>query len=200
MASTVDVYNMALSHLAHGQEVAATSERSAEAAACRTFYDIALRDTLRAYPWGFATKIEALDLIEEDPNDEWAYSYRYPSDCVHFRRILSGDRNDSASTRAEFKVAHDSSGQLIFTDTPEAEAEYTQYVSNVDRFPPDFMLALSYRLAALIAPRVMGGDPKQLGLKAYKMYQIELSRAGQAASSEEQPDEAPDSEFIKARG
>lgn len=199
MSSEVTIYNLALSHLAVGVEVSATNERSPEAEACLAFYDIARDDTLRAFPWKFANKIDALDLVAEQPNSEWGYSYRYPSDCVHFRRILSGNRMDTVDSRIRYTLGQDTAGQLIYTDQATAEGEYTLRVTNVDRYPPDFKLALSYRLASLIAARVCGGDPRKLGTKAYQLYGIELSRAAANSGNEEQPDKQPESEFINAR-
>src|SRR5665648_440114 len=96
MSSATEICNMALGHLASGKEIAnLETERSAEAIACRRFFDSARDAVLRDFSWPFATKIKALSLIEEDPNSEWAYSYRYPTDCLNFRRILSGTRTDT---------------------------------------------------------------------------------------------------------
>src|SRR5688572_11149621 len=111
MASETEIANLALSHLGVGKEIAnLETERSQEAVACRRFYDTARDATLRDFSWPFATKIAVLGLIEADPNDEWDYSYRYPSDCLQLRRILSGVRNDTRDSRVPFKLAHDDSG------------------------------------------------------------------------------------------
>ena len=101
MATKTEIFNMALGHLAIGKMVANfTAEQSQEARIGRIYYDIALGQVLKDVPWPFATKIAALGLLEEEPNTEWGYSYRYPSDCAHFRRILSGSR----SLRAPFPM------------------------------------------------------------------------------------------------
>ena len=91
----MDIWNTALSHLGISKEVASVDESSAEAKACRRFYDTTIKAVLKDYSWPFASKIATLNLITANPNDEWAYSYRYPSDCLFFRRILSGNRNDT---------------------------------------------------------------------------------------------------------
>ena len=91
MASKTEIGNLALSHIGIGKEVAnIETEQSAEASALRRVYDTALRKTLRDFNWPFARVIADLGLIEEDPTDEWDFSYRVPSDCVSFRRIPSG--------------------------------------------------------------------------------------------------------------
>jgi hypothetical protein len=200
MASSTEIANLALSHLGVGSEISDLDmERSQEALACRRFYSTARNATLRDFPWPFATKIAALGLIEEDPNDEWGYSYQYPSDCLDAIRILSGIRNDNRQSRVPYKLANGDSGQVIFTDQEDAELEYTKLETDTSRYPPDFVLALSLRLAAYIAPRLTGGDPFKVGTRAFQMYEAELNRAKASGTEENQAEEDPESELIRAR-
>lgn len=200
MASSTEVCNIALAHLGSGKSIASMTERSQEAMACKQFFEIARDATLRDFPWPFATKIDALALIAEDPNADWAFSYRYPTDCLKIRRILSGVRNDTPDTRVPYKIANASSGQVLFTDQPNAQIEYTLRVEDPQQYPPDFVMAFSLRLAAYIAPRVTGGDAFKLSERALRLYQLEISSAQATATNEEQGDTTPDSEFIRARG
>ena len=198
--SEVAIVNIALSHLGVGKEIAnLVTEQSEEAECARRLYGTARDATLRDFPWPFATTIATLALIEEDPNDEWAYSYRYPTDCLYLRRILSGIRNDYRQSRVSYKIAQDSGGSLIYTDQGDAQIEYTARVTDPTRYPQDFVIMLSLYLAALIAPRLAGGDPHKLGDRAMKMYYLELSKAVSRAANEEQAEEAPVSEFERAR-
>lgn len=200
MASDTEICNLALSHLGVGKEIASLeTEKSQEASACRRFYDIALDATLRDYPWNFATKIEALGLVEEEPNDEWLYSYRYPTDCLFIKRILSGIKNDTRQSRINYRVVSDSAGQLIYSDHENAEIEYTYRVTDSNIYPSDFTMALSYRLAHYIAPRVTAGDPFKLKAEVMHLYVLELSKARSNNSNEEQDAEDAESEFIRAR-
>lgn len=198
--SEIAICNMALSHLGVGKEIAnLETETSQEAAACRRFFSVARDNTLRDYPWPFTTKIQALALIETDPNDEWNYSYRYPSDCLRLRRVLSGIRNDNRQTRVPYKIAQDAAGQLIYTDTENAEVEYTIRETDPSRYPSDFVMAFSLRLASYIAPRLTKGDPFKLGDRALQLHQYEVQKAMASAHVEEQQEELPDSEFIRER-
>lgn len=191
---------MALSHIGVSKPIGnLDTEQSQEAAACRTFYEISRDSVMRAIQWPFATKIAALALIEEDPNDEWAYSYRYPSDCLDIRKIQSGIRNETSAQRIPYKIASDDQGLLIFSDREDAILEYTVRIENVDLFPPDFMMALSYKIASYIAPRLTAGDPFKLNEAMLAMYKMEVSAASANAQNEQQPDQFPDSEFIQAR-
>lgn len=199
MASSTQIANMALRHLGNAKQIATLTENSEEATACNAFYDIALEDTLREFAWPFATKIASLGLITEDPNDEWQYEYSVPSDCLCFRRVLSGTRNDSRQSRSPYRIVYGDASTSIYSNVEDAEGEYTVYVDDTGRFSPDFTLALSYKLAALIAPAVTGGDPFKLGERALKMWDYQISKAASKAFNEEQAEEDPQAEFIRAR-
>lgn len=202
MASKTEICNIAISHLGIGKEIANIStEQSDEANACRRFYDTARDAALRDFPWPFATKIVSLSLIETFSGGtyEWTYSYRYPSDCLDAKRIKSGQRNDTRQSRVPFKILKDSAARIIYTDEENAELEYTQRVEDPSFYPPDFIMAFSFRLAAYIAPRLTKGDPFQLRRQAMEMYDLEISRAKAGSTNEEQPDQLPNSELERAR-
>lgn len=200
MSSETEISNIALSHIGNSKEIQnLQTDRSAEGSACRRFYTPALEESLRDFAWPFTTKIADLGLVEEDPNDEWNFSYRYPSDCEMFRRILSGIRNDTRQSRVTYKIGRDSQGLLIFTDQEDAQAEYTVREDDPDRFPSDFVMAFSLLLASYIAPRVTNGDPFKLGVRAFELYAFSIAKARNNALNEQQDDEPPQSEFIRGR-
>lgn len=200
MASKTEIANLAISHLGIGKEIAnLETEQTEEAGACRRYYDFAKDATLADLDWTFATKFATLNLIEESPTDEWRYSYRYPVDCINMRRLVSGVRYDTSSTRIPFKILTDSSARIIYTDEAEAQAEYTYRVENPGIFSPDFSLALSFRLASYIAPRLTGGDPFKMKQEMLSQYELEIGRAKMKNMNEEAPDILPESEFISTR-
>lgn len=200
MASQVEICNLALSHLGQGTEIADfESDESEQAQACRRYYEQIRLSMLRDFPWNFAKKIRSLVVQDEDPNSLWAFSYRLPSDCIIVRRVLSGFRQDTDETRVEFEIGADDAGGLLFTDKEDAEIEYTFNLKNPERFPADFVLAFSHRLASLMAARLTAGDPNKLGASNHQRYQIEVLKAQGRSSNEEQQDEPPDAEMVQAR-
>lgn len=193
---------MALSHIGHGKQIGnVDTERSAEANACLTYYDLCVSWMLRQFPWPFATKIVALALVQEDPNDEWDYEYRMPADSMALRRILTtgGIRNDSRSTRVPYRIAQDSQGAVIWTDQEDAEVEYTFHETSEARFAPDFAEALSFRIALYIIPRLTRDDHSKLRRDVAALYQVAIDKARAAAANEEQVDEERDAASILAR-
>ena len=200
MASKVGICNLALSHLAHSEEIADfDNDESATAQAARTYYEPIRLAMLRDFPWNFAKKIKALAVQETDPNKLWAFSYRLPGDCVAVRRVVSGERVDTEETRIPFEVGEDDAGGLLFTDEEEAEIEYTFDQKKTERFSADFIVAFSHRLAWLMAPRVTGGDPNKLGPMNFQAYNLANLRAQGMSANEGQQDPPPDAEMIEAR-
>ena len=199
-ASNTEIANLSLSHLGIGVAIGnLDTERSAEALACRTFYEQARRQTLRDYDWTFAHKIVALGLVTTEPDDEWAYSYQYPSDCLKFRRIQSGIRNDNKQSAIPYRIIYGASAREIYTDLADAVGEYTVDVTSVSRFTDDFVMAMSLRLAAYIAPRLTGGDPFKVGERAMRLYTYEVGLAAANSENEQQREQEPEAELIRAR-
>ncbi len=198
--SETDLANLMLFHLGHAKRIGdLETERSAEANAIRTIYRMALDATLRDFHWPFATKFQALGLVEANPTDEWDYSYQYPSDCLDLRRLLSGFRSDSRDSEVKYRIVTDGNNTLVYTNQADAQAEFTIRITDTLRYPPDFITAFTLRGAALVAPSITSGDPFKMGTRAIQMYQAEISRAQANARNEFKPDLPPESDFIRAR-
>ena len=200
IAVPTEVANLALSHLGQDSEISdLDTEKSKAASAMRRFYPIAAEIALKDFPYSFSTVTEALNLVETNPTDEWAYSYRYPTDCLKPIRIPSGIRNETRQSRIPYQVAKGTSGKLIYTDAVNAELEYIQKVDDPSKWPSDFIMMLSYLLAAFTAPRICGEDPFKMGDKAMKMYQFFKGKTDSSDANEHQPEEPPEAEAIRAR-
>lgn len=200
MSSTTEMANLAISNLGIGKEIAnLDTEQSEEASACRRYFETAKRATLSDIDWTFATKEAVLNLVGTQPTTEWAYSYRYPVDCLNLRRILSSTRKDDQASRVPFKLTADVAGQLIYADQAEAIVEYTRDVTDPMLFSAEFIIAFSFRLASYIAPRLTGGDPFKIKQEMLGQYQLELGRAKEKNMNQETQDLPPESDLIRAR-
>ncbi len=198
--SETSICNMALSHIGQGEEITnLTTEKSAAASACRRFFDVARDATLIDFQWNFARSFQTLSLIEESPNDEWDYSYTYPTDCLFIRRVLSGYRQDTEATRIPFLISSNDAGRIIYTDQSSAEIEYTKKITDTNMFPINFQLALSYRLAILITPRLRAGDPFKLQQILTQFYAQSIDQARKTSHSESQDDIPHDNIFVRMR-
>ena len=200
-ASASDIANRALAHLgAHGSISDIESDTSEAAITMLMFYEQALKVVYRSMGWGFPTKMADLALVEEEPNDEWLYSYRYPSDCLFLKRVCSGVRQDTNDTLVPYKISHDATGKVIWTDDAEAQVEYVAYLSTTTMFPDDFAEAVEWYLAFLAAPKLTNGDTAGMGMRAFQMFKLKIGEASARSRNEDQRDRPPESEFIRCRG
>lgn len=200
MASKTEIANLAVAHLGVAKTFSnLDTDVQPEAVVCRQFYDRAVRQTLRDFQHPFSTKFAALNLVEENPTIEWNFSYAYPSDCLHARRIVSGIINETRQQRIPYRIVGSDEGRLIYTNQAQAELEYTMNIKNPDLLPDDLLMAISFRLAHYIAPSVTKGDPTNMGKRAMDNYTLEILLARSTASNEEQPEENPVSEFERFR-
>lgn len=203
--SKTEIANLALSHLGVGKEIAnLDTENSQEAATMRRFYETCRLAMMRDFPWPFATKFAVLGLVASPPTEieeEWLFSYRYPSDCLKMRRIVSGVSVglETRQSRVLYQLGNDTTGELIYTNKEHAKAEYTLDIKTVERYSDDFVLAFSLRLASYGTTRLTKGDPFGLSNKLLALYQTHIDMAQASSVNEQQPPEDPQSEFIRAR-
>lgn len=199
--SAVAICNLALSRIGISAAIVALSENSQEAISCNALYEQVRDEVLRDFPWPFATKFVALGLVtdagEDDVpwGDDWAYAYRFPSDCIKARRVTTGDR--SGNTRVPFALGGDDSGRLIFTDQPDAVLVYTRRATDPAHFDPTFASALAWKLAhELAAPLARSASERE---RAAQGYAGTCLQAKTDALNEEVGDEPPDASWISAR-
>jgi len=205
MSSAVDICNLALSHLGVAKEISDLDDGSKEAQACNRFYEKARDEMLRGFVWPFGKKKAAIGLVSSagdsgHADNNYAYAYRYPSDCLIARRIDSGIRTDYRQARVSFEIMGDEQGSLILTDKEGAVLEYTSTLAqNPARWHADFQMALSFRLASYIAPRVTSGDPFKIGQTAIRFWNASNAKAQANAGNEVQADQDPDGELVLSR-
>ena len=117
MSSSTEIANLATSHLAVSSSIGNLDTSTGPlATACRRFFDVAMNTWQRDFPFGMATTRVTLGLVQSDPNDEYQYEYRYPSDCQYIVRIVSGFITDNRQTELQFKIMRDATGRVIWTN------------------------------------------------------------------------------------
>ena len=140
-ASVVDICNQALGHIGHSQPIASLDEDSEGASACSRFYTQARDEVLTVFPWPFAMRRVSLALVAADPNDDWSFAYRRPTDCLTARRVLNG--TSRFSKPLAWEPGGDDAGGLVYTDESGAALEYVARVENPTAFSAHFINALS---------------------------------------------------------
>lgn len=213
MASSTDIANLALGRLGIGQAIASLSEQSNPARICARFYNQCRQEVLRAFPWGFALRAEALALVSGQTFPGWTYVYQYPDDCLRVHAVAdsSGLRYARSSLfcrdqeswppvmRHPWQQAlkDDNASIVLISDVSSAYGFFTVDVENTAVFPPDFTSTLADRLA------MEAGGPLQCKAdlidRAEGRYVRSLSGASATAMNEQRDDEKPDSPSISCR-
>ena len=208
--TTTDIAQLAILHCGVSKPIGnLLTEKSLEAQACRTVVDVSRQSTLRAHPWLFAKKFASPALVA-GPNPmatiEWMYSYRAPSDMLHMIRFISTRlNNDTRQSRIPYTIADDVAGPLLYTDWPgnftnvPVTIEYTYDNQNIPQWTADFVMAMSYYMAYLVAPVLTKGDPYQMQQKLMMLFDGAIKTAASTNSNEDQRPEEPQSEFVRAR-
>lgn len=150
-AQATDIANLALRHLqiAPVLSIDPPDDDSKEAAAAAAWYDQARRDTLEAHPWGFARKRASLAADGDDPSFEYDARYELPSDFIRLVRL----GEDWDNPELDYEII----GNFIEcnVETP-LDIVYIYNITDVTKFSPKFVTAMSFKLASLMAYGLTG--------------------------------------------
>lgn len=202
--SKAQVFNMALGNVGiTGRVEDADNESSAEAIACRVYYDQCFGQVLEARAWPFCTKKLKLTVLALDDvlDTEWAYRYQYPVDCALAQKIMNPTyRTEGQDQKIPFEVMDqaDGYGKVIYTDQVDAILKFNQKITDLNKLSFSAIQALAILLAANIA------TPLRVDAKiiagAQKQANGWLAEAANFAMRERQDDPQPQSEFVTGRG
>lgn len=165
-AANVLVANLALVRIGAQSIMDLTTDQSREANLVRLVFENELRATLREFPWPFATvydnALAVVDGSDTDPvNADWTYSYRLPADYITARRLVTPNGRRFEPSPYPFKVARDTTGDLLFTDQADPILEYTARIEcAVEHADALFRDAFAWRLAATLGPSLAAIDPE----------------------------------------
>ncbi len=195
MASETQIAKLALQHIGDRYDISDLTEESVEAEQVNLIFDDTRDAMLRAHPWGFAKKFATPTALTGTVPNNFDYMYTYIPDCVLVRRVV--DPLD-ADTKIKFEVARNSSDvKVILTDQADAEFEYTMRVTNPADFDPNFVMALSYALAAKLAMPLTGD--REIMSDMVKLANGVQYGAEETDSNEGIEKEAPDADWIEVR-
>ena len=188
MASVVEIYNQALSHLGE-KRVQAVDEKSKEADACTVAYRQTQRAVLRdpSVEWNFAITYANLSLEDDASSSTLAhrfnYVYTYPTNCIRFLRV--DNQRTPGADPIDYEITLNPGGdhKVILTNQEDAIGKYIVDVQDPTLYDPLFIQALSWLLAANIAMPLTKSDKVQQAM--FSGYQQAMMVA-QAANANEQ--------------
>ena len=191
-----DLCNIALSNIGKGTITSMEGEVE-NARSCKLYYDLVRRQTLRAFSWGFAHRIERLALVDVDIAG-WDYVYAYPDKCLMVNRIIDEDDRTDQETIVTFDIINlGGSTKGIVANVQNASVDYVWDVTDPDVMDSLFVEAFTYLLAANIANRLTG-NPKMYDMQ-YQLYQAALQSARLKTSQEKRKKLEYHSSYADAR-
>lgn len=195
-ASEVEICNLAIAICESDKYLESLDEGSQEAINCKVWYAQTRDLVLRKAAWPFAKKRAALVLSGTAPSI-WGFSYALPIDCLTAQGVEDGA--GSIDTRATYAIEGDGtgSGRLIYMNVEDAVLIYTMRAIDPTIYSPEFVEALSWKLAASIArPLKIGTDKAREILQLAEQLMV---RAAAMSYNEQKPGPAPTTEFYTGR-
>lgn len=149
--STLDIYNLALAELGGEQlsSIEIDGENSAVGKLCQNIYPRILDEALSSFDWSFARRRKLLARQSEPalPMPDYPLTYSLPSDCVRPMHL---------DNRERFIVQ----GLSLCTAASPAILNYVARVTEPGFYPPAFVSALAWALAAKLAT-ARNNDPRK---------------------------------------
>lgn len=180
MAADVDIANMALGHLGTRATISSLSENSTEAREINRWYEQIRDALLRQLDWNFSRVTQTLALTGTAPT-RWTYSYAYPSDCLKFWRLDLGDGLfRPTNPAARFEIGSDGTDRFVWCNIDQAVGVYSQRITDPTRFDPEFTMAFSVSLAAMVCLSLTNKRELAADLKAQAAGLIERAKADNA--------------------
>ena len=158
MTPTVDVCNLALTHVGQAATISAVDppEGSVYAELCAAMYPLALGALLETHPWGFATITEQLaPLAATRPG--WAHAFAEPAHCLRIWNLSATADGVPVDFERQGAITP-ASPVVICTNTPTAVVRYTKGTLVPQMLPPLVKVALSYWLASMIVGSIVKGQ------------------------------------------
>ncbi len=154
--SEVKIAKLALQHIGDRYDITSLSDSTPEAEQVNLVFEH-VRDALLAeFPWKFTLTYVSPAQLSGTPPAQWDYMYTYPSAALKVWKIVD-PRGRNNFPPLPFTIGRNSDGnKVILTNEDEPEFEYSQKITDATEFPPHFVLALSWRIAEMIAMPLTG--------------------------------------------
>lgn len=169
MTSRVQIANIALVSHIGTKRINSLDEAGPLASMVKEIYDGVRQEILSVWPWSFATERRRLARISINDRPEWAFRYAVPSGMLRLNWVNDAETGKRAmSDRAIDDTARDVVAGSIYSDTPDALAEYVFDNNEPSSYSPKFIQAFGALLAARMAVSITETQSKAVAaLEAY---------------------------------
>jgi len=204
MASDVDICNLALAYLGDTATLSSVNppEGSAQSDHCHRFYPVARDTLLQMHNWNFASRRVLLARVE-NTYTMWKYAYALPADLMDAVAVLPPEAMDDYATPfapsdtpfyaynlppvvaagqyvpQRYDLEIDANGnRILLTNQENAMLRYQASITDTGRYPPLFVLTLSWHLASMLAgPLIKGAEGAAEGKRCSQMMAAYMQQA-----------------------
>ena len=216
----ISIANKALRHLGMSP-ISSLEDDHPSVDAVVEYFAIAREETLEAHRWSFATVVELLvdnTNVDGDDYPDWSYFYNYPANALAIWNVFNGTTTGTLTTSfpgwdaalqtypagskedQDFEVRYNPTNaeQVICSDLNDAYVEYTYKMTDTTLWSRKFIMALSYKLAAMMAHDLTGDA--NIGLKLTETFNALISEAKRLDFSHKKKQPARTSGYVNSRG
>jgi hypothetical protein len=159
-SSEVDIVNIALTAHLGARSIEDFNDNSKEAKLARTSYNDIRKSVMRAHPWNCCMKRTSISTLEDAPVWGFDYAYQTPVDCLRVLEV------NGETWLESWQVENN---QIVTDLSPPIEIRYIFDNTSVGSYDPEFIDALSYKLAySWVEPLVKAANLKKLMFDFYK--------------------------------
>ena len=183
--SEVQVAKLALQHIGDRYDITSLSDQTAEAEQVNLVFENA-RDAMQAeHPWNFCrTYVSPARLSATTIPGNWAYVFNYPSDALRVWKIENPlGRNLPPLPFQVFRMEIGGNfTKVIGTNESEPEFVYSAKIETATEWSPHYVLALSWRIAEMIAMPLTGST--EVFDRVKRDAKMEIARAKEEDGNE----------------
>lgn len=199
--SQLSISNLALRHFSQNPVINLT-DNNPSVNAINAYWEAARDDVLSEHPWSFATVTKALSYSFNGAEycDDWTFGYDYITQSIaslwYVYDFYTADKKDEQ----DFEVRYDPTldMRVILTNLSNAVAEYSYVQDDVTLWSHKFVMAFSYRLAAMMCPIITGDAEKALTLMQLSNVYIGEEKRIDSTRKKKRPEVT--SKYVNARG
>lgn len=178
MISKIDICNLALAQLGQSP-ISSLEQENEKARRLKLFYAPVRDEVLRTHNWAFAGVEEPLVLLEEQPDLQGNFIYKYPSQALFIRSVLDTGHNRLAFQEAFRPELH---SRVLLVRSLQALAQYTYRIVDENLFDAAFIKSFSLALACDLAVALTADT--QLAAQLLQKYTLSLEEARRSNTAE----------------
>jgi hypothetical protein len=192
VASTIEIYNLALTKLGSSRVTSLTDE-SKQAQSLTAIYDATRLAELAAHPWTFAMARAQLPASSSAPAFGWSKAFPLPTG---FLRMVEVGEN-FVLYQPDQKLFEIEGTEVLCDEGSPLNIRYIRDITNAGLFPPLFVQALACKLAAEVCEDLTQSLSKRQA--AEQAYTDAIRAARRANAIQLPPQPTPDDTWTMAR-